>query len=310
LDRVRSLSIPVAATLVVIAAALGGWVAGLVTVGIAVGMVAGLRRGGAEILGWLAGLVLAALLAPPMGRSIEGAFAGVLGTGGLLNRMVSIGACGVLIAVCVGAGAAAITSRWTRSRPELARWDAWAGAAFGLLYGVTLALIGLWIPLAAAPIAQAQLRAQEEGGRSAGPFARPLVRLSERIRASGVGGLAGATNPLPGTDLFALAADFAEVSRHPGAMEHFMSSDVMRRVNELASLRQAFDMVRADPELTGMFEKQGVTVEGLVRALNSPTLLRVLDETTIAADLGPLGGEMAAAIRSSRARIPPPAPPG
>lgn len=311
LQRVRALSIPVAVAVVLLAALLAGWITAILAATTAFGVVVGLRRGGAQILGWLFGLLLAALIAPVLGRALETPLASLLGTAGILNRTISIGACGLLIAIAAGAAAAALARRFLRPRPALAHADAWAGAAFGLLYGVALALAALWIPLSAAPLAHAQLHAQQHTGRSASPFARPLVRLSERARASAMGRLAASTNPLPGSDLFALAADFAQVASHPEALDHFLGSAPMQRAAELPSVQQAFELARADPVLAPMFAPGArVTVESVLRALNSQAVLSAIDQTTVLADLEPLAPDMAQAVRDARLRVPaPPAPP-
>ncbi len=58
-------------------------------------MLQGLWRGAGELVGLVASSLVAVILAPALGRAFEGVFGGILGTSGILNRMISIAVIGL-----------------------------------------------------------------------------------------------------------------------------------------------------------------------------------------------------------------------
>jgi hypothetical protein len=270
-------------------------------------LVQGLWRGAAELVGLVVATVVALALSPPIGRGLEGAFAGMLGTGGVLNRMISIGIVALLIIVIGSAGLGILARRQMKRHEAWLRWDSYAGGALGLVEGVLLGMAVLWTGLALEPIAAGQLAAAEPTPESEpappNPVAERLVKFAGDVRSSALGPVAAATNPIEGARILALSQAFAAISRDEEAFNAFMSTDVMQTIRALPSVQTALERIKADPSLMALYEQQGVTPQMLSEVLQSPTVLDIFDRTTILSDLKPMGEPLAKAIEEAKAII-------
>ncbi len=302
----------------------GGLVLKVVVAIVCLTALQGLWRGASGLAGLVAGLALAALLAPTLGRWTEGLVASVAGTSGIANRFASIGVSALLVVVATSIGAGFGVRRLVKARPGWKRWDPIAGAAFGAAEGVFLALLLLWAPLALEPIARSQMEsaagasgtpapsriatadhdlAPEAPAPAGNAVSTGVVSFATRVRESVVGGLAQATNPIRGSRVLTLASDFVAVSADPGAIDHFRNSDVIRRIADMPSVLAALDMCRADPDLRRIVEGGRMSHASLADIMQNETILRILDETTIVDDLTPLAPAIAEAIVSAKARV-------
>lgn len=286
---------------------------------------AGWARGGTQIAGLVLGTILAILLAPRLGHLVETPVGNLFSTGGLAARFIAIALLGLAIITITTIGLWLAIRRWAKSDERVRHWDKRVGVGIGALEGLLVALLLLWVPLALEPVARARIAASAEHatepgdapaaharGRHGAPDALSagIVGAAERIRGSAVGGLAAATNPVAGSEIMHLAEDFAAISQDQAAMERFLQTDVMKRIQALESVNKAIDMLERDPELRRFSDGEGVTVAGLMRILENRTILKVLDTTSVVSDLTPMAADLQAAIQRSKA--PPrsgPAPP-
>jgi DNA-binding NarL/FixJ family response regulator len=78
-----------------------------------------------------------------------------------------------------------------------------------------------------------------------------------------------------------------------------MRTPVMQRIQRLDSVERARAILGADPQLSSMFGEGGISADALKRLMDSPTVLRVFDETTVVSDLRPLEPELIEAIRQA-----------
>ena len=290
----------------------GSLVMKLVVLVIALAVLQGLWRGAAEIAGVVLGLIAAAMLAPRLGRSLEGVAGSLTGTDGLMARFIAMGIAAAVVVAVVAIVFRMVARRAIRNRPALKRLDPYLGAGIGLIEGCLLSLMLLWAPLALEPVARAQLEpepttppgsvAQTPVQRHRNPVAEVVVNLADRVHDSAVGAIAEQTNPVQGSELFALAADFSVVSRDPEAMAWLMETPVMHKIEALPSVQDAVETLKQDPELVRLFDERGVSVETVRQMLNSRRVLELMDRTTIVRDMTPLASELAQAIREARAR--------
>jgi hypothetical protein len=235
-------------------------------------------------------------MAPVLGRALEGAFQGVLGTGGIENRMISIGTIFVVVLLLVTCAAGFGARRFTRSRPSWRRWNHFAGGAIGLLEGGLLGMAVLWVLLALEPLAQGRAASDE-----ANPAAHRVVEFARTIRQSAVGDLAERTSPMQGSAILTMAEDFAIVSHDPEAMRYFLDTPVMHRIQALPSVARALDHLKQNPELKSMFSESGVVPASvLFTIMRSEAVLWVLDTTTVVDDLTPTVGEIAEALAAAK----------
>lgn len=276
----------------------------------------GLWRGASELAGLVVGSLLAIALAPPIARGIEAPVSSLFGTTGLANRFAAMALVAGIIVVVAGTAAGIATRRVMKQHPGWRRWDQYLGGGIGVVEGVILALVTLWVPLALEPIAASQLAVRTEWDemsaeppRPPPPAARTIVKLARAVRESPLGGIAAATNPIEGADLLGLAQDFAAVSRDPAAMDHLMNSAVMQEIQATPSVISALERLRRDEEIARVIDaRAGVTPDFLRTLVQSATVLRVFDETTVVADLTPLADRLRLAIKEAKAMIGTPPP--
>jgi hypothetical protein len=298
-----------AALLVLVVLFAGGSAARIMALVIAAAVLQGLWRGAAELVGIVAGTLAAVMIGPMMGRGLEGVCSGLFRTTGLTNRFLSIGIVSLAIIIVVAAGVSVGAKRFLEKKPELARWNPFAGAALGLIEGLILAMAVLWVPLALEPVARAQVdraAAAEREGESAtpNPVAQGLIGFATGVRESSLGGLAESTNPIQGSRILSVANDFAAVMHDQEAMRWLLETDVMRSIHELPSVVQATEMFKADPNLSRLADEgAGSGGEALLAVMNSPTVLRIFDQTSVVRDITPRGQEMAAAIAEAKTHI-------
>ena len=299
LRQARLGAVAFAALVLVVAVAFGSTPTKIVACMMCLGLLQGLWRGASELVGLVAASMVALVLAPPVGRALEGAVGGVTGMGGVLNRMLAVGVVAVVV-VAIGAGVIGVFARRAlKARPVLARWNSLAGGALGLVEGVILGMAVLWTGLALEPIAAPQADDPAESST----VAKGVKRFAENVRGSALGGFAQATNPIEGSRLLSLAGDFVAVSRDEAAMEFFMSTPVMQEIGSLPSVAAARDRVHNDPQLRALLEEEGVTTGTIRMILESPTVLAIFDETTVVRDLAPRGDALVRAIGEAKARI-------
>ena len=101
------------------------------------------------------------------------------------------------------------------------------------------------------------------------------------------------------------AGDFEEFyvrphhSNDPAAREKMAQHEAIASIKDLPSVRQAAEMIEQDPRLMSILNAEGgVSAEELHEILDSPTVLRILDETSIAADVGPMTDRIEEALNA------------
>lgn len=300
-----------------------GWVPGIIVGLLALGVWQGLFRGAAEIVGLALGLILAMLLAPLLGRASEGLFSAILGTQGLTNRFVSILLVGFLIiAICWLAGSL-FAGRIVKRRPEWFTLNRYVGGGLGALEGLLLALCIIWIPAAIRPVAAVRSAAEaderiydamvegtyklgDEPPKATKPsLADWLLARADEVDDSMLGRAVNRANPLSTTQILDIAEDYLAVLRDEDAAGMLQQTDVWKRMLTLPSVAQARSVVEQDESLRQIFEAEGFNISALRALLDSPTVLKVMDETDIRAELEPLAPELIAAIKQARQSIKP-----
>lgn len=306
----------VAALVILLTLIFGGAVARIVALVVALATLQGLWRGATELAGLVIGLILAAFLAGPVGRLLESPIASIAGTTGLTNRLVSMGLVAIVVVAASGITSRILARRLLAKRPAWKVWDPYLGAGLGLVEGSLLSLMLIWTPLLLEPVARAdvdQARAAIDQGMDpavagVNPVSESIVRYAQEVRDSALGGIAESTNPLKSSRFLSIAADFAAISRDSDAMDHLVNSDVMKELQALPSVEEARRILEDDPDMRHILD-HGVTTEGLRALLDSPTILRIFDETSIIDDCTPLADRLIAAIEAARTKVRPTRPP-
>ena len=263
----------------------------------------GLWRGAIELAGLVLGMIIAVILARPLGLVLEGVTASLFGASGLVNRGLAMGVAALLVTAIITILFAFTAGRALKKKRVLARWDKLAGAGIGFVEGSVLGLVVLWVPLALEPVAAAQLAAREaDPTMPKNPTAERMVSFAKQVRTSALGSVAEATNPAAGADILSLANEAAAISRNPERFEHLREHDAVRRLQALDSFNQALDMLNTDPELAQLFDEGNVDATVIHEIMRSDTMLRIMDETSLIDDVRPLIGEIREAVREAAAQ--------
>lgn len=299
LHRIATWAIVAVGALTLLLALVFGNAATLVaTAVIVLCMLQGLWRGAAEVAGFFVGLLIAAVLARPLGRAFEGLISSIAGTTGLTNRLVSMMVVAAVIVTATASIGGYLARKWMKDRHTLRAANRYLGAGIGIVEGCLLAFMLLWAPLTLEPIA----RAKDSAAPGQDANASRVLRWAEKVRGSALGGIADSTNPIAANPIFNLASDFSVVANDDAALTHFIESPAVQRLRDLPSLRQTIEKLEKDPQLAGIGEAKSVTPEMIMSMFNSPALLDAMDNTTILQDLRPAAAEIAQAIQDAKAK--------
>ena len=272
---------------------------------IVLGAAHGMARGFARTVAGLAGAIVAILLAPPLGRALEGTIGPLFGLGGLAARGVSVLICGVLVLAVVSLSLRAVSRRVLKAHVVARLADRVLGAGAGFLQGLLVAVLLLWVPLSLEPVlVTSPAPAPDGASKPENPGVRLVRRWSEEVRESSLAPVARATNPLPDARWLTLLRDFALVSRDKDAMASLMNSEAMKKIAELPSVKSAIAQIKADPTLAPLVERSGpVSEQDVLNVLNSPTVLKVLDESQIVQEFSPLAPELEKALEEAMKKV-------
>lgn len=258
---------------------------------IALAMLNGYRVGASKMSAGILGLLVGTLVALPAGKLCEGLFGLALGTGGLTNRIISMGIVGVSTAIFVSVILDLAFSRVLRHRPALSQFNRWIGSGLGMLLGSFLGLLLLWGVLVLEPAAAARVALDANPQRVAepDPTSQRVVALARVIRDSVVGQFAEKVNPLRNVRVFALTNKYLVVLNDPVALTAFTDHPAIERMKERPVVQEVLKTLSEDPDVRRILDsEEEFTGKDLVTILSSPTVLRVLDETDLVAELSPI----------------------
>jgi hypothetical protein len=307
------------AALVLLALLLGNLVTAMFFIFVALAAVNGYWFGASKVAAVFGGLIAAAILAAPLGRGIEGMFTGVLGTTGLTNRMISIVITGLIVIAAVTAGLQVVIKKWMAARPHLRPYDRPLGACLGVFEGTLLGFLMIWSLLSLEPVAATGVAAAHSSPDAVpNPAAERVVAVAESARESFIGRIADAVNPMKNMRLMTLFQRVLVVLNDPKARDAFVKHEAIVGIQERPSVKQAMEMLKQDPAVMEIIKnQQGITGEDLRRILDSPTVLKIVDETPLITDVGPMTDQIEKAInfayehagkKSADAPAPEPAP--
>lgn len=261
----------------------------------------GYGLGATKVAAVFAGLLLGALIGTPLGRLFEGVISTILGTTGLSNRIASI----LLMSLAVVAGASFGLQyplrKWISRFPKVQKHDRLIGAGLGLFEGSLLGLLVIWAVLAMEPVATTSIaqakRDQSEGGPPPSALAESIVEVAHEAKESAVGQIAQATNPLSELKFIALFQKIIAVLNHFEAREAFLAHEAIKEIRSRESIQKALEMLKTTPEVKVIMEGDGsITGEQLKAIMDSPQVLKVLDQTGLVGEMKPLYGAIETAV--------------
>jgi len=265
----------------------------------------GYRVGGLKVTAGLLGLVVGALLAIPAGQVCEGAVGWLFGLSGLAGRLASIVAVGIVLAVVVTFLVDRFIGRRLRRKSAVLRYDKWVGSGLGMAQGALIALVLLWSILILEPVASARLAmaSEDRSAPESDPAAVRIVSLVEMARASFVGRIADAVNPMAESQMVTLPRKGLSMLSNPVAIEAFNNHPAIQRLSERRVVKEVVEVLAEDPEISGILASdEGLTQRDLLVVLSSPRLLEVLDRADVLTELRPIADELEEALDQALAQ--------
>jgi hypothetical protein len=243
-------------------------------------------------------MLLAVATALPVGRACEGLVGSVLGTSGLVNRMVSIAVCAMVLMAVIATLMSIPIGRWLKTRPKLKRYDRLLGAGFGIAEGALAALFVIWGALAIEPLAAGNVAraADPDSGVQRSRVAQLALSFATSARESVVGRVAAPVNPLRQMRALRLFERAEAVMSDPERREVFLNHPLMQQVRERPSVKRAAELLAADP-LVNLDD--GLSDEEVRTLLTSPRLLEILDETHVLSELSPIADDIEQALTAA-----------
>jgi hypothetical protein len=260
--------------------------------------------GAARVTSLLIGMLIAATLAVPLGKLFEGVSGYLTGTSGLANRMLSVGIMAILVTAAATPGFHILVTWLMQEKLNAPAADKPLGAVIGSLQGTLLGFLVLWSILAIQPVAATAVAVRQPGAAE-NRAAVKFVELGESVRQSLVGHVAETVNPMSDLRLLTLLQKALRVLNDPAARDKMARHEAIAAIKDLPSVKQAAEMIKADQRLMAMLSAEdGVSADELREILDSPTILKILDETSIAADVGPMSDRIEEAIDAAAAGHP------
>ncbi len=264
-------------------------------------------------------LIVAPLVAWPIGKAVEGLTSSALGTTGLTNRLISVSIVAGIILLAVAAGLHVLIGKALETRPHLKRYDKLTGLGLGVAQGTLVGMLLMWGLLALEPIASntlGQISSTIEQSADApsadhknsptdepadlNPMARRILAVTRSIYDSVIGKLAKAVNPVQDTRWLSTCNNALTVLNDPRAREVFVTNETIANIKDRPCVIQALDTLRNDPQIKDILESSdGINGNGLRIILSSPTVLTIIDDTVLMEELSPIADDIELALRQA-----------
>lgn len=309
----RGFLIAVGAGLVLIALALllGGPTTKVVVTLVVVTTLLGAWRGALETGAFVVALIVATLIAFPLGRALEDQIGAALGLSGLDKRGASIAVVALAVLMASSVLTGMLAKRLKKKWPTVAKADRPVGATLGFLEGVLLTFLVLWGAFAIQASAQQRVD-QNAAARQAGAgpsenslserLARGVLAFATDATTHRIGSIAAKRNPIAELQAVTLAEDYLDIANNPEAMRVFQESDAIRRIQEHPGFQRALEALRSDPQVQAALDR-GLDPQGLAAIRKSDAVLDIIDDPDLLREVEVFADELRAALDEAKARI-------
>jgi hypothetical protein len=203
------------------------------------------------------GMLLAVVIAIPLGGALAGPVRSLLGVPRLLSGLVGAVIVATVFVVAALALAGPVARAILARRPVAIRLNRWLGTGLGALEGMALSLVMSWGLALLQPVARAaQRQVEARGGRH--PVAEAINRIAEDSQSSLFGQAASAANPLREAAVVRIATDLAEVAGDEAALHAFSQDPAIRGLADEPEVKSAIQRVKGDKELMRLIEEHDI----------------------------------------------------
>lgn len=265
---------------------------------LAVAGFSGYRLGALKMIAFFGGAAAAVVYAPRFGRQLEPSVSEWLGTTGLANRAISIGAVG--LGMTIGALLlAALLSRWLfADRPRLAACNKWVGFAVGGVQGGVLVLLAMGGLFLIEPMAKQRVVNREQASPLGRAVAKQVVNITEQTRGSKLGTVILTNNPFDHVPQLAKMKSSVRVISDPQRLNELIRHP-LTQLKESPSLSRTIEKLTADPQIREVLESgKPVDQQTAMSLMNNPAVLEMLDDPDFLGEMSKMLGELDPETRS------------
>jgi len=258
------------------------WVCGIVVLATGFAGFGGFRAGAVKIVALLAAAAAALYFAPALGLRFETTFSNWVGTSGLTNRFLTIGAMGLLIFLIASLVLTALGRRQLDGRKRLLAANHWPGFGIGAVEGllVMLILFGGMITIQRVNAERITQRIPPTG--RAKFMAEILDITQDQIHASRLGPVIERLNPFENIEQLSKVDEVQrglEVLMNPAQVHALLQQPAIRGLGNRADVKEALAQLKEDPEIKHLLNSDKPANKKLaLRLLDHPAVLQLLDQ--------------------------------
>lgn len=253
----------------------------------------GYRMGAAKLAGFFGGTAIAIAYAPTWGKMCEPKVGELLGSTGLMSRVVSMGAIGIGIALAGMLVVAILARVLLEDRPRLEAMNRWCGFLLGGIQGTGLVLLFLGGLFVAEPMAKERVAARTADGAFARAVSERIVKVTAQTRNSRVGPLVIEYNPFQRVPQLAQMRESMTLARDPQKLNRLLDSPRLEQLRENDAMRQAIDSLTADAEIQQVLRSgKPIDSQAAMSLMNNPTIMKLLDEPDFVGEMSKVLAEL------------------
>ncbi len=242
----------------------------------------GYRAGAVRIFGTLIAFTAAILVAPSIGMGNEERFAGWFGTTGLTNRVLAIGAVGILISMIVSMITFLVAGMFLAKRPKLDSANRWLGFGIGAAEGMIGILLLLGGLLIIEPTLRDRMAKLNAADAQRARVANWVLAVNDNVHSSRVGHLVEQYNPfklVPQLNKLEEIQQSVTVLSDPQKIDELIQHPSIKDLQKRPEVKQAVRSLMQDPEIKEILSSgKRIDRDSAMKFLNHPAVLELIDQ--------------------------------
>ncbi len=260
----------------------GDYVTAAVLAVAGMGAFGGYRAGALNILTMFVGITAAILFAPALGLEHEETFGQYVGTTGLTNRFLSVGAIGLGITLAVSSFGISLGGKILRSLPRLDSMNRWCGFCIGGLEGAVAIAFFLGGLMVLEPIEQQRAQQRDPDDVRGQVISRFILSTAASAKESRVGPAIVAYNPfirIPQLNKVEEVQQSVQVLSDPAKIQGLLYHPAIRKLQHRPEVREAVNELTSDPEIREILRSgQKIDRSTAMKLLSHPAVMKLVDQ--------------------------------
>ena len=242
----------------------------------------GYRIGFLRLVASIGAIALAIAFAPRLGVNYEVHIANWIGTTGLTNRFVSIGAVGLLISLVVTLAFITITGRFVSRRPRLNWLNSWTGFLFAGAQGALAIVLLVGGILMIEDLEQERVNKGMKKTAQGQFVSYAVLTVAEHTHESRLGPLIEEYNPfvrIPQLNKVEQIQQTVRVLNDPAKMSSLLHHPQVEELKERPETKRAVNELLRDPAIREILaSKTAMDKSAAMTLLNHPAILNLIDQ--------------------------------